>query len=213
MPLNASAKRSLEQHLCGWEAGREHVAGYLAARGIGPACSERMRLGYVSDPLSGFEPFVDRLVIPYLSAKGYPLTFRFRCITDHDCRENGHPKYLGLSGAEARLFNVRAVHEADRTICLTEGEIDALTLEQCGYRAVGVPGANSWRSHHPRVFSGFEKVFVFGDGDKAGREFVKTVLSTLDCAVGVNMAESEDVNSLFIRGGQAAIEKLLECDT
>ncbi len=74
---------------------------------------------------------------------------RFRSV------DGAEPKYLGISGALIRLFNLRAIAEAEDLICITEGEIDAISLESVGLPAVGVPGANSWKRHHARLFNGF----------------------------------------------------------
>lgn len=209
LPLSAEFKNSLESSLLAYEDSRGQVIPYLQGRGISPDTAERMRLGHVSAPASaGHEQYMGRLVIPSLGHDSTPYALRFRCIEEHSCKEAGHSKYLGMGGQETRLFNVRAVHEAGDTISITEGEIDAITLEQCGYHAVGVTGANAWKRHHPRMFAGFRRIFVFGDGDKAGKQFTKEVSVSLPVSTVITMDAGEDVNSVYVNGGKAAIDKL-----
>lgn len=118
---------------------------------------------------------------------------------------------LGLPGQQTRLFNPRAISEADDVICITEGEFDAMLLEQCGYHAVGVMGANAWKGkkHYPRLFQGFSKIFIFGDGDTAGRQFAKDVFATVTGGVMVRLPEGKDVNDAFLEGGKPYIDKLM----
>ena len=210
LPLNAEFKTSLESALVAYEGDREQVMPYLQARGIDLDTVVRMRLGHVSAPASaGHEPYIGRLVIPSLGHDSMPYALRFRCIEAHDCKEAGHSKYLGMGGQETRLFNIRAIHEAGDTICITEGEIDAVTLEQCGRHAVGVTGASAWKLHHPRMFAGFRRIFVFGDGDNAGKQFAKDVSVSLPVSTVITMEGGEDVNSVYVRGGKAALDKLM----
>lgn len=206
-PLAAVYKSSLDEALRGYETSVVEITPYLEARGIDQGTAERMRLGFASDPPLGHEQFLDRLVIPSLGWDGLPYALKFRCMQDHDCREAGCPKYLGLSQG-TRLFNIRAIHEAGEMLCVTEGEIDAITLEQCGYHAVGVPGATNWKAHHPRMLAGFDTVLVFGDGDNAGTEFAKRVCDSLATATSIRLPEGEDINSIYVSGGKEAIDDL-----
>lgn len=208
LPLSNEYKASLEAALVQYEGHLEEAREYLTGRGIAHGTAVRMRLGVAIAPASGHEQWAGRLVIPSLGWDSRPYALKARCMEQHDCREFKHPKYLGLS-QEARLFNVRAIHRAQDTISVTEGELDAITLEQCGYPAVGVPGASGWRPRHARMLAGFRTVYVIGDGDHAGRDFAREVLDTLPSATVVNMAEGMDVNGLYVEGGQAAIDELL----
>lgn len=208
-PLPAELKKSLEAALVAYEQNLDRAGPYLQGRGIDRASSARMRLGVALVPHTAeHERMVGRLVIPSLGKDSAPYALKFRCIEDHDCKEHDHPKYLNL-GQGTRLYNIRAIHQAGRYICLTEGEFDALTLEHLGYAAVGVPGVNGWKRHHPRMLAGFERVYVFGDGDNAGREFVKRVVEDLPGGVGVTMGEGEDVSSLYVREGREPIDRIL----
>lgn len=165
------------------------------------------RLGLVADPAPGHEQHQGKLAIPYLDKKGRPLTVRFRCVQDHDCRAHGHGKYATLPGDQARIYNVRAWHEAKNTLHITEGELDALTLEQCGFHAVALPGSKAWHSHWRDVLD-FNTVKVWGDGDAAGQEMVTKIRQVVMGAQAVAVPRGEDVNSVYVKHGREAIVAL-----
>jgi DNA primase len=164
---------------------------YLAERGITMEAAEKARLGVVLDPLTGHEQYVNRLAIPYLTKSGV-VDIRFRSLG------NEEPRYMGLTGATTRLYNVGAFFRASSYICICEGEIDTITLDYvCGIPAVGVPGVNNWKKHYTRLLSDFDKVFLFSDGDNAGYEFSKSLARELSGLVIIQAPEGEDVNSLY----------------
>lgn len=202
-PLSKSTKQSLELAVSQYEkAVNNQVAyEYLRDRGISPESIESYRLGYVSEPISGHEQYRGCISIPSCGPAGvYGLRFR----NLHD-----GPKYLGLSGAPTRLFNIRDIHTATDTICITEGEFDSVILSQCGLKSIGVTGANNWKRHHPRMMAGFQKIYIFGDGDRAGRDFSKTVMDSLGSATRINLPENEDVNSFYLKQGEKALLDLM----
>jgi DNA primase len=78
-------------------------------------------------------------------------------------------------------------------------------MSRCvGFPCVGVPGANSWKKHYTRLLADFERVFVFADGDSAGREFANSLARELPVTV-VSFGEAEDVNSVFVSHGKEFI--------
>jgi DNA primase len=130
-------------------------------------------------------------------------------MVDHDHRAEGCAKYLGLDGEPTRMYNTPALLAPTRSLIVTEGELDAATVDMCGWPAVGIPGADSWHAHFPRVVAGFEHIIVPADGDEAGRKFAKKVASSVpDCRV-IALPPGEDVNSIFIRNGRDGLERML----
>jgi DNA primase len=205
-PLSLSSKVALEEATARYQKNVHQAMPYLANRGISQDTAERFRLGVVADPITGHEAYLGRLAIPSLGANDAPYALRFRAINSEE------PKYMGLSGATVRLFNLRAVVSAGDSIHITEGELDAVILEQAGYSAVGVPGANSWKRHHPRLFAGFNRVFIWGDGDKAGQQFSRTVFDSIDTGIIVAMNPGQDVTDLFLAEGEAGLHRALGLD-
>lgn len=165
--------------------------------------AERARLGVVLDPLTGHEPYTNRLSIPYVTKSGV-VDLRFRALAEEE------PRYMGLSGATTHLYNVGAFFRASSYICICEGEIDTITLDYvCGIPAVGVPGVNNWKKHYTRLLADFDKVFLFADGDNAGHEFSKSLSRELSNLVVIQAPEGEDVNSMYkINGADYFKEKI-----
>lgn len=206
LPLSKSLKESLAEAASRYsEALDESTLEYLAKRGIDQGLAENFRLGLVADPIPGHERYRGRLAIPFLGYHDEVHGMRFRTISVAD-----GPKYMGLSGVTTRLFNVRHLHLPDlQDMCITEGEIDAISLVAAGFHAVGVCGADSWKRHHPRLFAGFDKVYIFGDGDDAGRKFSRTVCGSIPSGIEVILPEGQDVNSILVAGGPEAVRELV----
>lgn len=63
---------------------------------------------------------------------------------------------------------------------------------------MGVPGASNWKPHYVRIFEDYARIFVFADGDKAGRDFGKLVAEQTSGVVVVSMPEGMDVNDAYL---------------
>lgn len=177
------------------------VLSYLDDRGIEKDAAAGYLLGYVADPDPMHEPFRGRLSIPFITPTGV-VYMRFRCLEDHDCREEGHGKYEGPAKSETHLYNVQALHDADTAIGITEGELDALVATGAEFPSVGVPGANNWKPFYYRLFDDFERVVILGDGDKAGRDFTAKLADNIPGGEAKLMPEGYDVNSYILEHGK-----------
>lgn len=198
-PLNKSLRKELESLTSQYQEGLSSALPYLQARGIDQDSAEKFRLGVVND--SSFNN--GRLAIPSLLPDGGVYSIRFRRLG-----EDG-PKYRGMAGVQTRLFNVRAVHEAGDEIHVTEGELDAVILDSLGYNAVAVCGSESWKRHHPRMLAGFQRVYVWGDGDDAGKKFSATVRDSLLTAKECKLDAGADVTDTFMAYGHEGIKKAM----
>lgn len=187
---------------------------WLAARGLNAEAVSSFRLGVVGDPAPGHERMLGWLSIPYLGAdRGggeTVLSIRFRCVQDHDHKVHGG-KYMTLPGDQSRLFNVKVLSRTSSPVLhIAEGELDAIVLNQCGFPAVGVPGANNWKAHYARLLSGFETVYLWGDPDDAGKRLNSDLRKALGRSARVVHLVDGDVNDVFLQGGKAALAKALE---
>jgi DNA primase len=168
---------------------------YLRQRGIPLEVARLARLGVVEEPELGHEAFIGRLSIPYITKTGV-VDLRFRSLNPAV-----EPKYMGLTGAETKMYNVLDVDKANDIIGVCEGELDTLTMSACvGIPCVGVPGANSWKKHYTRLLADFQRVFVFADGDQPGTEFARSLARELPVTI-VQMPDGGDVNSVYVSEG------------
>lgn len=185
------------------------AASYLGSRGIDRHMAEAYRLGVVREPQPGHDPYVGRLAIPYLS-RGGVLTIKFRCMEEHGgkCKDHGHVKYLCLPNTKPRLYNVNAFFDSQPYIAVTEGEIDAMTLSwHADVPAVACPGVSTWQPHFPRVFNGFQAVYVYADGDQPGQDLARKIVKEVPQAQIVYLPDGEDVNSMFLKEGGDGLRK------
>jgi len=195
MKQSVSQKELLTRATEKYSASIHLAEDYLKLRGIPLEVARLARLGVVEEPDVGHEAFKGRLSIPYVTKSGV-VDLRFRSLNPAV-----EPKYMGLTGADTRMYNVLDVEKAGDWIGVCEGELDTLTLSACvGIPCVGVPGANSWKKHYTRLLADFERVFVFADGDQPGREFASSLARELPVTI-VNMPDGEDVNSIFVAEG------------
>src|SRR5699024_10088762 len=71
------------------------------------------------------------------------------------------PKVRSITGHRSRLYCTTTLANPGSYVAIAEGEMDTLTLNQCGIPAVGVAGVSAWNSdYYDRIFSGFEKVII-----------------------------------------------------
>lgn len=178
------------------------VAQYLYDRGIEESAALTSRLGVVEEPAPGHERFRGWLAIPYLDRHSLPLTVRFRCLQEHDHREAHYGgKYMSITDDPTRVYNIGAIHRAGDTISVCEGELDSIVLNQLGVDAVAIPGARAFKGRHRRMLAGFSKVYVWGDPDEAGAEFVNKVSRMLRSAKGVRL-RGGDVTDVYLASGR-----------
>ena len=195
MKQNESQKELLGRAVQRYQENIYLAEDYLKSRGITVEVARLARLGVVAEPEVGHEAFIGRLTIPYITKTGV-VDLRFRSLNPAV-----EPKYMGMTGAETKMYNVLDIERAGDWIGVCEGELDTLTLSKCiGIPCIGVPGANSWKKHYTRLLADFERIFVFADGDQPGKEFATGLARELPVTI-VSMGEGEDVNSAYVKHG------------
>jgi DNA primase len=188
-------------------ASQIHLAAeYLATRNLSVEEAQRFHLGVVKDALPGHEQYTGRLAIPYITPSGV-VDIRFRAIGNAD------PKYMGMPGAKTSMFNAQVVLTASDYICVTEGEIDCITMSvKTSHPAIGIPGANNWKPFYSKILDDFDTVIVLADGDSAGMDFGKKVSRELGNVNIVQMPEGHDVNSIvMLEGAEFINERVRKC--
>lgn len=201
--LSVVQRKSLDRATVQYQEHLEEAEAYLLGRGIDLAAARSSGLGVVRDPIPGHDHLVGRLAIPYMTPAG-PVNMNFRCMEDHKCKDHGHPKYLMWSGLEVNLYNVEVLHTAGASIAVAEGEIDALSSTLAGIPCVGISGANKWQDHWNNIFEDFTRIYVWQEGDEAGKKFGDRLVSEVG-AIRVPLPDKEDVNSIWVTQGQEAL--------
>jgi len=210
MASNVQSKLLLEAAQRYAQAISPEVLDVLAARGISELVAAKFQLGTVYEPHNGHEMHEGWLSIPYITASGSCVGFKFRRIDD------GKPKYGSPTGQKAHLYNVCDITIDSPHIVVCEGELDAvITSGVLGIPAVGVPGVAAWKPHFPKLFNGYETIYVVGDNDikedgsNPGAEFAKRVANEVMNSVIVTLPPGMDINDYYLAHGADATRALL----
>jgi DNA primase len=210
MASNVQSKLLLEAAQRYAQAISPEVLDVLAARGISELVAAKFQLGTVTEPHNGHEMHEGWLSIPYITASGSCVGFKFRRIDD------GKPKYGSPTGQKAHLYNVCDITIDSPHIVVCEGELDAvITSGVLGIPAVGVPGVAAWKPHFPKLFNGYETIYVVGDNDikedgsNPGAEFAKRVANEVMNSVIVTLPPGMDINDYYLAHGADATRALL----
>ena len=184
--------------------------GVLDERGISEEVAARFQLGTITEPINGHETYEGWLSIPYITASGSCVGFKFRRLDD------AKPKYGSPTGQKSHLYNVCDITLDSPYVVVCEGELDAvITSGVLGIPAVGVPGVAAWKSHFPKLFAGYESVYVVGDNDvkedgsNPGAEFAKRVANEVMNSVIVTLPAGMDINDYYLAHGADATRALL----
>lgn len=222
MRLSEEYRRSLEAMAASYQrALSPEGLAYLASRGISPELAAYYRLGMVDGSHAEHQMYTGMLCFPYITRLGGVVSLKFR--QAHDCTDEcGHARFIGPY--ETRLYNPLALDRADRLgiVAIAEGEVDTITLDAlCRIPAVGIPGAETWKTHPEwrEIFRGYERVLVFKDNDEAnpltgkrpGEELAKGIVRDIDTAKLISLP-GKDVNSTFQAHGAELIRKAAGLD-
>jgi len=146
------------------------VVEYFAGRGIPEGILGQEHIGYEIKAGKGWIKF------PYFY-NSVCVNIKYRSGTKDFYQEKGGKKCL------YRLDKIRT--STDKTLVITEGEIDALSFITVGFEATSVPdGAPSpgSKTFHTKfdflqdietLFDKFDKIIIAGDNDEAGKGMVK----------------------------------------
>ena len=210
MPSLAQSKSLLEAAEHYANAISDLTLGYLAGRGISEEVAARYRLGTITDPINGHDAYEGWLSIPYITALGICVGFKFRRL------DNGKPKYGSPLGQKSHLYNVPDLTLDVATMVICEGELDAVILSgMCNIPAVAVPGVAAWKPHYSKLFSGYDRIYIVGDNDvkedgsNPGAEFARRVASEVLNGQIVQLPPSMDINDVYLAQGLDAINDLV----
>lgn len=142
-------------------APKDKAIEYLKSRGI----SERVARLY---EITVQKEHDNILVFPFYDETGN-LTFVKYRKTDFD-KEKDQNKEWCETGTKPILFGMKQCNTSNKTLIITEGQLDSLSVAEAGYQnAVSVPtGAKgmTWVPHCWEFVNQFETIIVFGDYEK-----------------------------------------------
>lgn len=129
------------------------------------------------------------------------------------------PKYLSPYGQPAKLpyaawmldtLKADDYQDGECCLCITEGEINALSVQSLGFPCIATAGAQGWRAEWLGMMAHVDKLYVLIDGDKAGREWHQKIVDDACAkfgfyrgqhwAVPVEMPKGKDANDLLRSG-------------
>lgn len=137
-------------------------------------------------------------VFPYLR-DGVLVNYKLRNISEKKDMQQA-------CGAEPCLFGWHLIDPKTRTIAITEGEIDAMSLHQCGIPALSVnagAGNHQWIENDWDRLERFSEILVFFDNDDAGNKGASEIIKRLGnerCKRVV--IPSKDANEYILAGAE-----------
>lgn len=139
-------------------------------------------------------------VFPYLR-DGALVNVKYRNVAEKkDMRQEG--------GAEPCLFGWHLIDPKTRTVAICEGEIDAMTLHQCGVPALSVnagAGNHQWVENDWARLDRFSEILIFFDNDESGNKGAQELIHRL----GVERCKrvvipAKDANDYLLQGAEHA---------
>ena len=181
MASNVQSKLLLEAAQRYAQAITPEALSVLEERGISDAVAALYQIGSIVEPINGHEMYQGWISIPYITASGSCVGFKFRRV------DEGKPKYGSPTGQKAHLYNVCDIIIDSPYIVVCEGELDTvITSGVLGIPAVGVPGVAAWKPHFPK---------------RVANEVMNSTIVTLPAGM--------DINDYYLAHGADATKALL----
>lgn len=180
---------------------------YMAGRGISRETTERYRLTtQVKNK--------NILVFPFYDENNVLVAAKYRK-TDFDKKRDKNKEWFEKE-TKPILFGMAQCTDFT-TLIITEGQIDSLTVADCGFNnAVSVPtGAMgfTWLSNCWDWISKFQDVIVFGDYEKGKMSLIDTLQKRLPQKVRAVRAQDylgeKDANDIYLKYGKQAIDRCI----
>ena len=168
------------------------VLEWLKSRGLNEATLSAFK---IAEQIQGAKTYA---VFPYLR-EGVLVNVKYRNVAEKkDMRQEG--------GAEPCLFGWHLIDPKCRTVAITEGEIDAMSLHQCGIPALSVnagAGNHQWLENDWDRLERFSEILIFFDSDEAGQKGARA----LSTRIGADRCKivalpAKDANDYLMQGAE-----------
>lgn len=128
------------------------------------------------------------------------------------------PKYMSVKDSKLTLFNKQNIDIEANELMITEGEIDAMIIHQCGYTNVvslgrGSASAERTIEEEKDFLDNFDSFIVISDNDEAGKEMDKAFIDKFGVKaklVDKSLLENNDINLEYYYNGKSKIDKIIE---
>lgn len=179
---------------------------YLESRGISIATQKRFNIGFVANwrhpKAPKAVPTSPRCIIP-TSKSSYLARDTRNNLTDEQKR------YSKSKVGKVHIFNLAALK--NDIVFITEGEIDALSIEEVGGHCIGLGSASNTRLLLQTIKDNSKKFIIFADNDEAGQAAKNTITEAFKkkgISYIVAQYSHHDVND-FLKADKAGLEKLV----
>lgn len=191
------------------------IVQYFSGRGIGLSTLVKARVYSTVHYLAGTGQPTLCMAFPYYR-NGELLNVKYR-----DARKNMTQE----KDPEPCLWNIDAAAGA-KTICITEGEIDALSLIECGYAAAvsvdkGAPNAKDADAGKKlecvancrEILDGSESIILVTDKDEPGLRLEKELVAMLGpqkCRKTTYPSDCKDINDVLMKYGPEGVMRVID---
>lgn len=183
---------------------RPKAVEYLAKRGIGEQIAEKYKITTRIDN-------DNVLVFPFFDENNVMQFVKYRNANFVNGKSKGNKEW-SESNTKPILFGM-AQCEDFSTLVITEGQIDSLSLAECGIKnAVSVPtGARgfTWYQHCSEWLSKFSDIIVFGDNEKGQITLVDELQKRVEQKIKVvrvcDYLGEKDANAILCKYGKEAV--------
>ncbi len=168
------------------------VLEWLKSRGLN---DETLAAFKIAEQLRGGNTYA---VFPYFR-EGVLVNVKYRNVSEKkDMRQEG--------GAEPCLFGWHLIDPKCRTVAITEGEIDAMSLHQVGIPALSVnagAGNHQWLENDWNRLDQFSEILVFFDSDEAGLKGAREVANRIGAdRCKLVTLPAKDANDYLMQGAE-----------
>lgn len=165
---------------------------YFAERGILPGTANYYGLGYSTRGI-----MKGRVAIPIHNEGGDLVAYAGRWVGPEESIPDQEGKYKLPPNFQknAVLFNLHRITADAQSAIIVEGFFSVFWLRQCGYpNAVALMGCNLAEPQKELLIQRFQKrwIFLFLDGDEAGREATKKIEAELSPHLWVKVIQCAD---------------------
>lgn len=188
----APAERSLESS--------RGALDFLKARCIRLETAKKHHLGFVQSAarVSPNHEFVDQGWILIPTIVGEKVTcLKYRSIVSK--------AFIRKTNMETTLYNIETIQPFD-DLFIVEGELDALTMEQSGFRAVALPGAQFQVTPEMKdKLLTADRIFLAGDTDLPGQQAMTKLWTELrDRTYMLRWPDTKDANEALVKLGDVS---------